>query len=126
MEVLKEVGVDEVIVFCVNDAAVMGAWSKDQGVSKVDFITFMGDPTSTLTTALDMELVELGEGQPEIEGTFGPFYKGLFKRSKRFAMYIKDGEIVLTKVAQSLSDPAGDDFPEVTLAEALIADIKAM
>jgi peroxiredoxin len=126
VEALKEAGVDEVIVYCVNDAACMGAWSKDQGVSDVDFINFMGDPTSAVTTALDMELKELGEGQAEVDGLFGPFYMGLYKRCKRFAMYIKDGEIVLTKVAQALSDPAGDDFPEATLAEALLADIKAL
>jgi len=126
VEALKEVGVDEVIVYCVNDACCMGAWAKDQKASDSDFLTFMGDPSSTLTSALDMELVELGEGQAEIDGTFGPYFKGLFKRSKRFAMYIKDGEIVLTKVAQALSDPAGDDFPEATLAETMVADIKAL
>lgn len=126
METLKEAGVDEVIIYCVNDAAVMGSWAVDQKVSEVDFITMMGDPSSSLTTALDMEMVELGEGQAEIDGVFGPFYKGLVKRSKRFAMYIKDGEIVVTKVAQALTDPAGDDSPDVTLAEALLADIKAL
>lgn len=126
MEALKQAGVDEVIVYCVNDAACMGAWSKDQGVSDNDFITFMGDPTSALTLALDMELKELGEGQAEEDGMFGPFYKGLRNRCKRHAMYVKDGEIVLTKVAQALTDPAGDDFPEATLAETLVADIKAL
>jgi peroxiredoxin len=126
VEALKEVGVDEVIVYCVNDAAVMSAWSKDQGVNNNDFITMMGDPSSSVTTALDMEMVELGEGQAEVDGQFGPYFKGLRRRSKRFAMYIKDGDIVLTKVAQALTDPAGDDFPEATLAEALVADIKAM
>lgn len=114
------------IVYCVNDAAVMSAWSKDQGVNNNDFITMMGDPSSSVTTALDMEMVELGEGQAEVDGQFGPYFKGLRRRSKRFAMYIKDGDIVLTKVAQALTDPAGDDFPEATLAEALVADIKAM
>jgi len=126
VEALKEVGVDEVIVYCVNDAACMGAWSKDQGVSDNDFITFMGDPTSALTLSLDMELKELGEGQAEVDGTFGPYFMGLYKRCKRFAMYIKDGEIVLTKVAEALTDPAGDDFPEATLAETLVSDIKAL
>jgi len=126
VEALKEVGVDEVIVYCVNDAAVMGEWAKDQGTADIDFITFMGDPSSSVTEALDMSLVPLGEGQAEYEGMFGPNGKGLYKRSKRFAMYIKDGDIALTKVAESLTDPAGDDHPDVTLAEALVADIKAM
>lgn len=114
------------IVYCVNDAACMGAWAKDQGVDSDDFITFMGDPTSALTLALDMELKELGEGQAEVDGMFGPYFMGLYKRCKRFAMYIKDGEIAVTKVAEALTDPAGDSFPEATLAEALLADIKAL
>lgn len=114
------------MIYCVNDAAVMGAWSKDQGVTDEDFITMAADPTSALTLALDMELKEWGEGQAEVDGTFGPYFMGLFKRSKRFAMYIKDGEIALTKVAEALTDPAGDSFPEATLAETLIEDIKAL
>lgn len=126
MEGLKALGVDEVIVYSSNDAAVMGAWAKDQGAADEDFLSFMGDPSSALTLALDMELVELGEGQAEIDGTFGPFFKGLLKRPKRFAMLIKDGEIVLTKVAQKLDDPAGDDFPEETLAETMIEEIKKL
>lgn len=126
MEALKEVGVDEVIVYCVNDAAVMGSWEIAQKADEEDFITFVADPKSELTLALDMEMVPLGEGQAEIDGKFGPYYKGLFQRCKRHAMYIEDGEIKLTKVAQALTDPAGDDFPEVTLAPALVADIKAL
>lgn len=127
VDALKEVGVDEVIVYCVNDAAVMGSWAKDQGVAyPFEFITFAGDPSSSLTSALEMEMVELGEGQAEIDGEFGPYYKGLFKRSKRFVKYFKDGEAVLTKVAQAKTDPAGDDFPEATLAETIVEDIKAL
>ena len=29
---LKEKGIDEIIVLCINDGAVMDAWAKDQGV----------------------------------------------------------------------------------------------
>ena len=55
------------MIYCVNDAAVMGAWSKDQGVTDEDFITMAADPTSALTLALDMELKEWGEGQAEVD-----------------------------------------------------------
>ena len=52
---------DEVIVYCVNDAAVMGSWAKDQGVAyPFEFITFAGDPSSSLTSALEMEMVRGG------------------------------------------------------------------
>ena len=58
-------------MYCVNDAAVMQAWAKNQkvGLSKLNF---MGDPTSELTRALDMELIADG---PRNE-------KGLINRCK--------------------------------------------
>ena len=34
MMALSEMGIDEIIVFCVNDAAVMDAWAKDQGIDE--------------------------------------------------------------------------------------------
>ena len=71
---MKERGVDEVIVYCVNDAAVMEAWAKDQGIEG-SMITFLGDPTSVLTKALDLELTDSGP-----TSVLGP------GRCKRFAM----------------------------------------
>lgn len=113
------------MIYCVNDGAVMSAWEKNQGCADEPFLKFVGDPSSALTSALDMELKPLGEGQAEVDGVFGPYYMGLVKRCKRFAMYIMDGEIKLTRVAEALTDPAGDDFPEVTLAPAILADIES-
>lgn len=60
MDDLKKHGVDEVIVFCVNDGAVMNAWAKDQEIPEDGLITFMGDPTSSLVRALDIELTHPG------------------------------------------------------------------
>jgi len=117
---LKAAGVDEVIVFCVNDAAVMGAWAADQNVPENSLLTFMGDPSSDLTLELDIELKHPG-----------PYSKGLFRRAKRTAMYIENGIFKAIRVAEGgngVEDPAGDDFPEVTLADAMlkvIADVKA-
>jgi len=114
---LKAAGVDEVIVFCVNDGAVMKAWAEDQKVPENGLITFMGDPSSDLTLELDIEL-----NHP------GPHGKGLFNRAKRSAMYIENGVFKAIRVAEAEDDPAGDDHPDVTLAEAMlkvIADVKA-
>jgi peroxiredoxin len=47
-------------------------------------------------------------------------------RSKRFALYVVDGTVKIVRVAESDEDPAGDDFPESTLAEAMIVAIKAL
>ena len=59
-------------MYCVNDGAVMKAWSDDQNLdSAAGFITMMGDPTSELTVKLDMIL-----DHP------GPQGKGLINRSK--------------------------------------------
>ena len=49
---LKAAGVDEVMVFCVNDGAVMTAWQKDQGADD-SLLTFYGDPSGALTKALE-------------------------------------------------------------------------
>jgi len=114
---LKAAGVDEVIVFCVNDGAVMKAWQDDQKVPDNSLLTFMGDPSSDLTLELDIELTAAG-----------PLGKGLFRRSKRTAMYIENGIVKAIRVAEAEDDPAGDDHPDVTLADAMlkvIADVKA-
>jgi peroxiredoxin len=117
-EDLKAIGIDEVIIYCVNDGAVMDAWADDQGIEKGGFISMMGDPSGEVTAALGMVL-----DHP------GPMSKLGYARCKRFAMYIVDGTIELIKVAaggpMGEEDPAGDDFPEVTLAPAMIAAIKA-
>mmetsp|Transcript_70136 Transcript_70136/g.196300 ORF Transcript_70136/g.196300 Transcript_70136/m.196300 type:complete len:94 (+) Transcript_70136:810-1091(+) len=53
-------GIDEIIVFCVDNAAVMDAWAKDQGIDDKGIITFMGDPRGELTKALGVEMTHPG------------------------------------------------------------------
>ena len=48
------------IIFCVNDGAVMEAWAKDQEVDDSKLVTLMGDPTGEVTSALGMELSHPG------------------------------------------------------------------
>ena len=79
-DALKAKGVDQVLVYCVNDGAVMQAWAKDQGIEG-SMLQFVADPNSELTAALGMELTDPGP-----VGVLGP------KRTKRFGMYIDDGE----------------------------------
>jgi len=107
-DALKDAGIEEVIVFCVNDPAVMGAWAKDQGTYG-SIIKMFSDPTSEFTRACDMELT-----------ADGPKSVGIINRSKRFAMIVDNNIITAMAVAEAESDPAGDDFPEKTLAPALI------
>lgn len=115
---LKEAGIDNVLIYCVNDPAVMGAWAKDQGVENWEltddegFVSFFADASSAFTDACGMELTDAG-----------PTGKGLLKRCKRFAMYIVDGVVQAINVSEYEGDPAGDDYPELTLAPAMIKAI---
>lgn len=106
-------GVDEVIVFCVNDGAVMDAWGRAQGIEEADgLITFMADPSGQVTKALDIAMTHPG---PESVGIIG--------RSKRTAMYVEDGVVKVFNIAEKPDDPAGDAFPESTCAPAILAAI---
>jgi len=116
---LKEVGIDNVLIYCVNDPAVMGAWAKDQGVEHWEltddegFVSFFADASSGFTAACGMEMTHEG-----------PTGKGLLKRCKRFGMYIVDGVVKAVNVSEYEGDPAGDDYPELTLPPAMIKAIQ--
>ena len=69
-----------------------------------------------LTKALDLELTHPGP----TEGV------GLWGRCKRHAIYAVNGEIKAINIAESEDDPAGDDFPESTLADAMLEVIRGV
>jgi len=108
---LKAQGVSDVIVFCVNDGAVMTAWAQVQGIEG-SIITFLGDPRSELTDALGLVLDHPGPmsvlGNP---------------RCKRFSMLVDNGVVKSLNVAASDKDPAGDDEPTVSLVEKMLEDL---
>jgi len=104
----------------VNDGAVMEAWAKDQNIPEEGLISFMGDATGKLTTALDMVLPAARLGDPEQFGR---------PVCKRFALYMEDGIIKLHLVAENANgedDPAGDNFPEEVMPTNVMAKIKAL
>lgn len=76
-EALKAKGIDSIICLSVNDAFVMGAWGKDQGVG--DEIIMAGDGSALFSKAmgLDMDLTERGMGV----------------RCQRFSMVVDDGVV---------------------------------
>lgn len=99
----------------------MAAWAEDQGVKGLDddddeesILHLYADPYGLVTEALDMEMTAAG-----------PKMVGLVNRSKRFALYIVDGVVQIARIAEAEDDPAGDDFPDSTLAEAMIEAIGA-
>lgn len=99
-------------MYCVNDPAVMQAWSENQGV-KGDFVTMMGDPSGAFTKALDLEMTHPG-----------PVSVGIIGRSKRFALIVKDGTVTHVAVSEGEDDPAGDSDPSASLAEAMLEAIE--
>lgn len=113
-DALKAAGVDEIIIYCVNDGAVMAAWEKDQG-TEGSMISMFCDPSGAFTKEVGMELT-----------ADGPASVGIIGRCKRYAMHVVDGVVQAVAVAESEFDPAGDDFPEKTLAPALLDIAMAM
>jgi peroxiredoxin len=109
---LKEAGIDEVLVICVNDGAVMRAWANDQKVEG-SIITMMGDPEGEFTKALGMELTD-----PVPRG------KGLIGRSKRYALFVAKNIVKHVAVSEAPGDPAGDEDPSATCHEAMLQAVK--
>jgi peroxiredoxin (alkyl hydroperoxide reductase subunit C) len=96
----KAKGVDVIACMAVNDAFVMGAWAKDQGIT--DQVVMLADGSAALTKAMGLE--------------FDLTARGLGLRCQRFALVAKDGKV--THVAVE----APGAF-EVSKAEAVLAAV---
>jgi 2-Cys peroxiredoxin 5 len=101
-----------VLVFCVNDGAVMQAWAKDQKIEGSN-ITFLADTRCELTKALDLVL-----DHPGPMGVLGN------PRCKRFAAYVENGEIKVLNVSEGPNDPAGDSDPSKSCIDAMLMCIE--
>ena len=93
-----EKGVDKIVCLAVNDAFVMGAWGKDQGVDGK--IVMLADGSAAFTKALGLELDLVA--------------RGLGVRSQRFALIADD-----MKVTHLAVEPPGGF--EISTAEAVLA-----
>ena len=94
-------GVDQVACVSVNDAFVMGAWGKDQGVSN-DEILMLADGNGDFTRQLGL--------------TMDGSKFGMGERSQRYSMLVKDG------VVKELNVEQGGDF-KVSSAEHLLTQL---
>ncbi|MFH5926118.1 peroxiredoxin [Roseomonas xinghualingensis] len=99
-EALKAKGVNTVACVAVNDAFVMAAWGKEQGVA--DKVTMLADGSAAFTKALGLELDLTG--------------RGMGVRCQRFALIAKDGKVTYVGVEQ----PGAF---EVSGAEAVLAQL---
>jgi 2-Cys peroxiredoxin 5 len=111
---IRSAGIDEVLVYCVNDAAVMEAWAKDQKIGGTN-ITFFADTSCELSKALD--LVMEAPGPLKALGNL---------RSKRFALYVDNGIVKHVGLSESPDDPAGDNDNSASTAKGMLAAIAAL
>ena len=84
-DALKAKGVDAIVCLSVNDAFVMDAWGRDQGVG--DKIMMVADGSGRFAKAADLEL-DLIE-------------RGLGMRCKRFSMVVEDGTVKTLNIDDS-------------------------
>ena len=91
---------DSIVCLSVNDAFVMGAWGKDQGVG--DKVIMAGDGSADFTRAAGLEL-DLTD-------------KGFGVRCQRFSMVVNNG------VVESLNLESDGGY-EVTSAEHMLASL---
>ncbi len=82
-QALREAGVDEIWCVSVNDAFVMGAWGKDQGVDGRVRMLADGSAAFAQATGLTLDLTA----------------RGLGLRSNRYSMLVVDG-VVRTLTAE--------------------------
>ncbi|MBB5221556.1 peroxiredoxin [Amaricoccus macauensis] len=75
---LRAKGVDDIVCVSVNDPFVMKAWGEGAGADKAG-IRMLADAASELTGALGLR--------------FSRAEAGFYDRSKRYAMYVVDGEV---------------------------------
>lgn len=96
---LKAKGVDEIACTAVNDAFVMGAWSKDAGSSDITMLAD-GNGDFAETVGLTMDGSKFGMG----------------KRGQRYSMVVNDG------VVEQLNVEAPGDF-KVSSAEHMLEQL---
>lgn len=97
---LKAKGVAEVLIYCVNDGAVMKAWAKDQMIDG-SIITFLADTRCEFTNAVGMCI-----DHPGVKDALGS------TRCKRFVLVVDDGIVKNVEISEAEGDPAGDNDPD--------------
>lgn len=81
-----EKGVDEIICVSVNDVHVMKLWGEMSGAEEAG-ITMLADADSSFSKAIGMQ--------------YSNPAAGMFDRSKRYAMLVDDGKVVLLQQEES-------------------------
>ena len=105
---IKAQGIDEIYCLSVNDAFVMNAWFKNQGIKKIKPI---GDGEGVFTQGMGMLVSKPKQG-------FG-------MRSWRYSMLVDNKEIVKQFVEKGQNNASDDDDPfEVSDAKTMLGFLK--
>ena len=105
---IKAQGIDEIYCLSVNDAFVMNAWFKNQGIKKIKPI---GDGEGVFTQGMGMLVSKPKQG-------FG-------MRSWRYSMLVDNKEIVKQFVEKGQNNASDDDDPfEVSDAKTMLDFLK--
>jgi peroxiredoxin len=86
-QALKENGLDDVVILCVNDPFVMRAWGESTGANAAG-VRMLADASAAFTESLGM--------------TFSNPATGLLKRSQRFSMLVENGVVTILNVEPGL------------------------
>ena len=86
-QALKENGLDDVVILCVNDPFVMRAWGEYTGANAAG-VMMLADSSAAFTEALGM--------------TFSNPATGLLNRSRRFSMLVENGMVAILNVEPGL------------------------
>ena len=100
VDAFKAKGIDAIACTSVNDVFVMGAWSKDQGVSGE--MTLLADGNGDFADTIGLVLDATGFG--------------MGKRSQRYAMVVNDGTV------EALHVESGGEF-KVSAAEYVLSNL---
>ena len=84
-EAIRAKGIDTIACLAVNDAFVMGAWGKDQGVG--DKVLMLADGVAELTNKMGLD-IDLSA-------------RGLGVRSLRYSMLVDDGTVTHLNIEES-------------------------
>tara|TARA_Y100000746_G_C15359561_1_gene389449 strand:- start:276 stop:773 length:498 start_codon:yes stop_codon:yes gene_type:complete len=101
----NEIGVEKIICISVNDPHVLKAWGHVTGATEAGII-MLGDPETRFTRMLGMN--------------FNAPDTGLIQRSKRYAMFVENGKVIIFNEEQSRGECI------TSAGEALLESIKAV
>jgi len=83
---LKAKGIEEIIIFVVNDPQVTRVWAEETGATAAG-ITVLADPASALTVGLDMD--------------YDAPRAGMYRRCTRFTSVVEDGVVKLVMLEEN-------------------------